>query len=77
MPFIFDDEIGPIHINTRGARRYVCSYCDKESEALCDAPVAGKRTCSRRLCHEHATQSGELDYCREHAGLSRSSEVKR
>lgn len=66
MPFIFDDDVGPIHINMRGAKRRTCFYCDRESRSLCDAPVNGKKTCDRRLCHEHANQDGEFDYCREH-----------
>ena len=57
-----------------GGRGFICSrtprprcQCGKPSEFQCDAPK-GKRTCSRHLCAQHATQTGpDRHLCPDHA----------
>jgi hypothetical protein len=44
-----------------------CHYCGEAAEQLCDFPLTGKKTCSRRLCLTHAFSPGEgTDFCPEH-----------
>lgn len=56
----------------RGGRRAApCEEpgCTRPHVALCDWPVEGRRrrTCSRRLCAEHARDLGDdLHLCQEH-----------
>ena len=45
-----------------------CFYCKTPHIRLCDHPIAPGKTCSRKLCQEHATSTGaDLDLCVDHA----------
>lgn len=52
-----------------------CSHpgCLQPHTKLCDWPIGGGKTCSKRLCDGHAVSAGpDLDYCPDHeAGYDR------
>jgi hypothetical protein len=61
---------GAIHLCGGRARPQRCQVpeCTATSVALCDEPVAGGRTCDRRLCRDHRIAVGRnRDRCPDHA----------
>lgn len=53
---------------SRGKRRATCGWCPKPHERLCDHATGKRgRTCSKRLCRDHAQSNGEHDICPDHA----------
>lgn len=37
--------------------------------ALCDYPTGKGRTCSAKICGDHRTERGGVDFCPAHAGV--------